>query len=200
MGADPATLSLILGMLGSSAIGGLTAPQGQQLKSFEGIDGIDPRTMLGESKGVLDDLLGSLIESANAPITMRTTVNPTPSFVGGGLPMAISSPGQDANRMNPALRTSEAPSIIPRRRLSTGGTDFSSQKPGAITVPGGPNGSDFSLDNGANFRGGYQIVPPTSHPANQGVPRSTTDPVDSAHAAIELLLRQAGGSGSRTVS
>lgn len=131
MGMDPLTLGMI-GMLGSSALGGITAPEGQKMKSFDRTRGLDPTTMLGEGKGMFGDVMGSAIDNANQDITLRTTVNPLPSFVGGALPMAISAPGMDANRLNPALRTTPGMGI-PKRRLTPG--------PG-MTAPGTPGRVD----------------------------------------------------------
>jgi len=113
-------IALISSVLGGSLLGGITAPEGQELSSFEGEGELDPKIMMGGVKSQLDDLLNAVIARANEPVTLRTTVNPLPSFVGGALPMAISAPGQDANRLNPNLRTSPGAGIS-RRRLGENG-------------------------------------------------------------------------------
>lgn len=118
MGMDPKTIGLMAAMLGGSALGGITAPQGQKLQSFKGEGDLDPRTATHEAKAMLDDYLQGAISQATSPVNLRTTVNPLPNFVGGALPMAISAPGQDANRLNPALRSTPG-AKIQRRRLST---------------------------------------------------------------------------------
>lgn len=167
MGLDPASWALIAGMLGSSAIGGITAGDGQELDSFGGNFGIDPRTMMGESKGLLSDILGSLMEDAGSDTTIRTTVNPLPSFHGGALPMAISVPGMDANRLNPALRTT--PGLkIPRRTLS--GSPYSG---GIVREPDDPKDPTVPTQDGYLATG------------------DAGDDGDQAAAALQLLL---GGS------
>ena len=123
MGMDPATIGMITAAIGGPMMGGLMAPEGQELQSFEGRGDLDPAKMMGEGRDMIGDLLSSLMDDAGKDVTMKTTVNPMPSFVGGSMPMPISAPGMDANRMNPALRTT--PGLqIPRRRL-TGGTGAS---------------------------------------------------------------------------
>lgn len=119
MGFDPASKALMAGMLGSSAIGGLTAPQGQKLKSFDKSGGVRPEMMLSEGKNMFGDIFGAAVDAYNQPVKIKTTVNPLPSFVGGGLPMPIAAPGMDPNRLNPALRETQHPQI-PKRRLTPG--------------------------------------------------------------------------------
>jgi hypothetical protein len=115
-----ASIPLIVAALGSSAIGGLTAPEGQELQSFDNAGASSPKSLLSQNHGLLEDYLGALLDDAEQPVTMRTTVNPLPSYVGGGLPMAISAPGMDANRLNPDLRTTPGFSMSRRRVDGTG--------------------------------------------------------------------------------
>lgn len=165
MGGDPATGALIAGMLGSSVLGGITAPQGQKLSSFAGdINGGDPHELMRENKGLLDDYLGALISKANEPVTLHTTAKNLPSFKGGALPMQISVPGGDDNRMNPSLRTTPGMNI-PRRRL--GGVP-----PAAGTFPGGG-----SADPGG---------PPDDYAPIGG----DHDPNQQASAALDLIMKQ----------
>lgn len=169
-------IALISAMLGSSLIGGLTAPQGQQLQSFEGKGGNDPNQMMGETKGLMMDYLNTLIDTANSPAKINTTVNPLPSFKGGALPMAIAAPGMDANRLNPELRSKEPAAIMPKRRLS------GSLDPSSGIVPTAPTP-------------GTGGAPPPGQ-GQQPYVGEGPDPNDpnAADAAINLLL----GSGRRT--
>lgn len=168
------TAALIAAMMGSSLLGGLTAPQGQKMKSFQGQGGNDPGVMLAENKGLMEDYLNSLIDSANSPVTIKTTANPLPSFKGGALPMAIAAPGMDANRLNPELRTRQPNVTIPKRRLSGG------------MNPSGPGGSGYQpvagMPNPNDVVNGAPPVPPFV-----GEGPDPNDPA-AASAAIDLLL------------
>lgn len=124
-------IALLASVLGGQAISGALAPNGQELQSFGGSGDTDPKAMLSEGRGLLGDMLTSLMNDAARPVNLKTTVNPLPSFVGGGLPMPISAPGMDANRLNPELRSTPGLSI-PRRRLTRGQVDFPS---GGSQVP-----------------------------------------------------------------
>lgn len=135
MGMDPASLALMIGMIGSSAVGGITAPQGQKLQSFGGKAGIDPSQLLSEGKNSLTDYLSALVDNADQPVKIATTVNPLPNFRGGALPMAIAAPGMDPNRINPALRETPGFGMSKRTLGPTGGGDH---PPLAPANPVGP--------------------------------------------------------------
>lgn len=200
MGGDPATMEMV-SILASSILGGVTAPQGQKLRSFAGSGDTDPQTMAHEAKGLIGDFLGATMDRAAQPVTMNTTVNPLPNFVGGGLPMAIAAPGQDANRLNPALRTT--PGItIPRRTLSdvstpTGGGGIPvGSNPNAPPSRGNPpaTGTNPRPPASASIRNPNSVGPVIDE--NGGVVRpGTKQPVspggdpDQAMAAFELLKK-----------
>lgn len=174
MGASKDMLDMI-GLLGGGLLGGITAPQGQKLQSFSGTGGTDPVRMGHDVEGLLSDFLTSTMDRAAEPVTMKTTVNPLPNFTGGGLPFTIAAPGQDANRLNPALRTTPGVTI-PRRALSGGpGVPPPGAVPGAPDWPYQPPGT---TDPNA---------PPveTTHPGEQSLAMHKDG--DQAAAAIELL-------------
>lgn len=135
---------LLSGILGGSALGGIFAPEGQKLQSFRDDGRTDPVTVGGEVKGLLADYLEYLQNRAEEPITLRTTVNPNPAFVGGALPFSVSAPGMDPNRINPELRTRHInPSAtFARRRLELPDTTFNPNP----SDEEGPGGSSSSRD------------------------------------------------------
>ncbi len=100
MGLDPATLALI-GTLGSSVIGGLTAPGAQELFSFEGETfgeggpSLDPRSLLGGALSGVARLGGRLTEMAEQPIQLQTRAQDVPFFFGGDLPFPIGLTASD---------------------------------------------------------------------------------------------------------
>lgn len=187
MGMTGGEGALLAAMLGSSAIGGLTAPSGQELSSFEGVEGLDPRQMMGETKGMMGDLMQALTGLAGQDATINTTVNPLPSFTGSGLPMPISAGGMDPNRLNPDLR-SKPGVTIPRRTLSqyTGGANPRNAPPlGAQRdnqPPPGYQGPTHEGEDGMWYRG--QWIP--SKP-KQGAQQQQGDPIAAAQLALNNL-------------
>lgn len=184
MGMDPATIALLAGTIGSSAMGSIFAPNGQQLESFHNREGIDPGQMLSEGKGLISDLLGSLIDDANSPTTIHTTVKPLPSFAGGGLPMAIGAPGRDDNQMNPDLRTTPGLNI-PKRSLSGGnGSQNRQRDPGDGTGTSTPDPNApgrVAIPRPQSLTG----IPGISDPMTGGQQPQGGDPA----AAVDLLIK-----------
>lgn len=165
-----------IAMIGSSLLGGAMAPTGQQMQSNEGLEGIDPRLMLGEGKGLISDMLSSLMDRAAAPVTMKTTVNPLPSFVGGSLPMPIAAPGMDANRMNPDLRTTPGFNVG-RRQLTEYTGDRRTYSTGAASNPDGstpPRTAHDQPASGGNGTAGSGPRPPSQSPAPAPRPPTAT--------------------------
>ena len=116
MGMTGGEGAMLAALLGSSFMGGIMAPEGQELSSFEGRGDLDPGAMMGEGKDLIGGYLDSLMALANEPVDIKTTVNPLPSFVGGALPMAISVPGMDVNRLKqrfPAAGSPANPNATP---------------------------------------------------------------------------------------
>lgn len=199
--------ALIAAMIGSSLVGGITAPQGQKLKSYEGQGGMDPRQLMGESKGLLDDYLGALISNANQPVNLKTTVNPLPMFKGGPLPMAIAAPGADPARANHTLLST--PGLgIPKRTLSAPSAD-GSLRPGGNTddpknwIPPDPQGPHDPA-NGPPPRTAYDPRPvPGPGGGYYGPPvnglmegsAASGDSGDPTQAAVELLMSLGQQSG-----
>lgn len=211
---DPASIALMAGMMGSSLIGGITAPQGQQLTSFEGIPGADPAEMFGETKGLLSDYLNAMITQAGQPVKLNTTVAPLPIFKGGALPTSIGATALDPNRYSPSLRETPGTPIAKRtlsevdpsatRRRTPNYQDGTS--PGGTTDPGG-------VDHPDDGRTPYTPPPPSGRTAmppprptptvaprtlggdlveNPENPRRVV-PDDQASAAAELLASLTGG-------
>lgn len=212
MGADPGSAALLASILGSSLIGGITAPTGQELTSFEGVPGADPAQMFGETKGLLGDYLSSLIDNAGQPVNMKTTVAPLPAFKGGALPMAIGAPAVDLNRYNPELR--QTPGLqIPKRQLSVVDPSGTRRRTHYYDGPGTGNNPGPDNPNGPGVppyvppppKGGPPQDPndPPAYPRSLGPQpgTSTTMPVPpdgqgsdaSAAAAAELLASLLGG-------
>lgn len=205
MGMAGADIALLSGILGSSLIGGVTAPEGQELSSFEGRGGIDPAVMMGESKDLIAQLISSLTDRANEDITLKTTVNPNPSFAGGALPMAIGTTGMDPRRLNPSLRTTTATAPIGKRSLTPGSPAF--QDTGTGSLPGGVNNPGNSNPDADPRRTPWgAFTPPEVGPNGQSygssamAPRRLTfggsgspggDDMQKAQAALQLLMKGA---------
>jgi hypothetical protein len=172
MGMDPATIALAASVIGPALgglFGGLTAPEGQELESFRNDQGIDPRTMMGESKNLISDYLEAVMGDAAKPVNLRTTIAPLPSFHGGALPMAIAAPGMDPNRLDPSRQSSEG-FTMNRRRLSeaNGGSNVYSPSPDAIPT-------------------GREAQPRVGGAGGMGEGMGQGDPM----AALEILSRRA---------
>lgn len=171
MGLGGGDLALLLGTIGAGAASGLTAPQGQKLSSFAGTD-VDPTKLLSGAQTQLSSLFSDLLARAESPVEIKTTVPPLPSFVGGGLPMAIAAPAMDPNRLNPALRTSSGFGPQPRSLPGPQG--------GGGTIPNPPGGGGkVVLDNDAGPNG--------NQPWND-FPTKGADS-DKALAALQLLTQ-----------
>jgi hypothetical protein len=94
-------------LMASSVLGGIFAPEGQNLSSFESRG--QPLALAHDLRKGLGDYLQLAIEEAGKDVTVDTTVAPLPSFTGGGLPFPIGAPALDPTRRNPERRTLGAP-------------------------------------------------------------------------------------------
>lgn len=172
----------IAAMTGGGALEGALSPRPQNRTSFAGHGDLDPVNMLGTSKDLYSDVLDGLIADAGKPVTIHTTAAPLPSFVGGALPMAISAPAMDPNRLNPDLRTTDGVQIS-RRSLSSSSGEINGPRAGADL--------QHPLHPDAEPTGETAIPRARNNPANPNDPRvgshlSGTDE-DKALAAIKLL-------------
>ena len=133
MGADPATMALMASILGSSILGGLMAPEGQELESFSRQGGdIDPRSMLRDARSGVLNVSEHATDRLNDPLLLETRVPSLPAFVGGGLPFAIAAPAQDQAYVNPAVAVSPGRAMrrpLPAGQETRGGTDPSVPQP-----------------------------------------------------------------------
>lgn len=191
-----------LGMLGSSAISAIAAPDGQELQSFDGEGPLDPKLMLGDAKVRLEDMMALLKDRANRPIQLRSAyVQQPPVFTGGGLPMPIGVAGMDPALTDPSLL--RLPGLAGEE-----GVDFRApRRPGDTTVI--PDGSDprqpQEPENGPYAASIIGDRTGQSGPARRQLPSAssarslftpTTVPNVSTHddlaqgmGAVELLLR-----------
>ena len=190
-------------VLGSSIIGGLTAPEGQELSSFEGReDGVGPTGAADEIWKHLQSYLTMALTEAQQPVGVRTTVHPLPSFSGGGLPFDIAAPAVDPNRLDASLRTLEPSgyqTLIPEL---FGGQDWPvrDDRPPRDPRPSGddddppvskPRGVDEGhTEEGGSAASGYNL-------SQFGAGEDVSD-VDQAQGAIDLLLEQLNQSGGRS--
>lgn len=147
MGLDPATLALI-GTLGSSIVGGLTAPGAQELFSFEGEDfggaSLDPRDLLGGALSGVARLGGRLTEVAEQPIQLQTRAQDIPFFFGGDLPFPIGLTGSDPGAPLVPGKTLDDPfGAGGFRNFGGGGDEPSPHMPGG--GPFDPERPDFPI-------------------------------------------------------
>lgn len=113
-------IALITSALGGSAMQNLGSG-GQELQSFEGEGDISPVSMLRQGKGVLQDWMTATMDRAGQPVNLQTTVQPLPSFSGGGLPFSIGAPGLDPNRDTGGARVIPRLGDIVRHNVQSGG-------------------------------------------------------------------------------
>mgnify|MGYP001590395630 CR=1 FL=1 len=187
MGAYAVPASLI----GSSLLGGLFAPEGQELSSFEGIPGLDPRESLGEYKNLLNDYLQVALNEAGKPASVDTTVAPLPMIVGGGLPLtSISAPAHDPARRSPERRTLTAPDLSGVTGPSYVNAQAAGQLPGRRSriIPRNPD----QISPKPPPTGPGAPPPPDDGGA---IPRPTSTvfdapDIDEAVGGVELLLSQ----------
>lgn len=159
MGMDPVTQAAIIGAIGRTA-GGIFAPQGQQLSSFENAGSLDPHATLSEAQNMLRGVFGGALARAGQPVDLsHAYVQDLPSFTGGGLPMPIGATGS-WNKNAPAASSG-----------GTGGTSslFAPQMPPG-TVAGqtrgpGPGNPDPSDPGGSGL--------PDNSPGNGNYPLGT---------------------------
>ena len=198
MGGPEAALAI--GMIGSSLAGGLMAPEGQELTSFEGIPGADPAQMFGETKGLLSNYLNAMIKDAGQPVKLNTTVAPLPIFKGGALPTSISAGAVDPNRYSPSLRSTPGVEVAPTALSSV---DATAPRRRTLNNGGGNNLSpeDAEAINEARRKRNLNGLPPVR--PGQGYPglgteqQASTGGVgdDQASAAAELLSSLGEGGG-----
>ena len=194
-------------VLGSSIIGGLTAPEGQELSSFEGRDsGVGPTGAADEIWKHLQSYLTMALTEAQQPVSVRTTVPPLPSFGGGGLPFDIAAPAIDPNRADASLRTlqpSGYQTLIPE--LFGGGGDGSDGSGGGDGGTGGhqppqtrpqSDSGEEILMMGSSPEGVSGTNPPQSgYNLDQFGAGENVSDLDQAEGAIDLLLQQLQGGG-----
>lgn len=162
MGLSPGQITSLLAILGGDAISGITAPRPQYRQSFAGT-AMDPTKLGGSIKDALTSYLGETEDRAHAGTNIDTTVNPLPSFVGGGLPMTIAAPGMDARRLQRRSLSPDTASI----------TRDPNAPPGVkIPVPTSPQSNEFAQTDGQQVNGG------------------SGGDADQALAALQLIMRK----------
>ena len=93
MGMDPATATLI-GTIAAPAIGGMFAPEGQELSSFAGRQSmgtsIDPGDLMGQLARMISGNYQTALDRASQPVTL-SAARPSrpPGYSGGHLPFRI---------------------------------------------------------------------------------------------------------------
>lgn len=175
MGAGASAAWPAIGMIGSQIFGSLMAPEGQELQTFEGEGGLDPRQMLGEGKVRIEDMMRLLTERANRPVTLPSAyVQQPPVFTGGGLPMPIGVVGQD-------------PALANRKLLSIPGLS------GWDGEGNGPPGSDDP-----KFPGNDRIIPDPNGPQPDG--GGTKEPVAQAARTLSPRRRMSASLTARPIS
>lgn len=186
-GAGSNLWPLALAQLGGSVLGAVTAPEGQELQSFEGEGNLDPRQALTDARGAVTSMLGTLQQRASRPIELRSAyVQQPPVFSGGGLPMPIGVSGMD-----PALADSSLLSLPGLNLPGTGSGDDPFHVP--RTHEGG----------GVDSNDGYQPSDDAVIDEDRfAVPRSGTLPVggDTTPRRRNAISRAAGPSGAPNVS
>ena len=161
--------------LASALLGGIFAPEGQELQSFAGGEN-DPGKILSQARLGLEDFLKFAVADANKPVSVDTTVAPLPIFTGGGLPFNIAAPALDPARLNSERRSLPGLDLSPR----IGESDRRGPG-GAPTLPA--PGDDDPID-GPNF-------PDQTTPGDPGFPDQLAQTEQSAFGATDA----AGGEG-----
>lgn len=190
-----------IGLIGSSLISSLGAPDGQGLQSFSDAadSNLDPNAMYGEMRSQLNDMISPLKQRANTPVTLRSSyAQNLPVFTGGGLPMPIGIYGTDPALRDPSLLSSTPSMLLSGARVNNTPSDRTHPPAGSSEAPPSsviPNPSD------PNSPAPDPNAPPTSHgynmPQRRGVslirgngqvPQQADDLAQGA-GAVELLLR-----------
>jgi hypothetical protein len=92
------------GMLFGPMLGGLTAPEGQELSSFEGKGAIDPVNMLNHVNDLIGRIGQGVTDRAATPVSVPSAYVQQPGvYTGGGMPMPIGLVGMDPALSNPSL-------------------------------------------------------------------------------------------------
>ena len=183
------------------AMGGIFAPEGQELSSFENLPApyrdLDPAIFADALKTGLSDYLSLAVSEAGRPVTVDTTAAPLPNFSGGGLPFTISAPAMDPGRRNPTRRTFAGPEIP---------ATFAADVRGTPTTPG-PGEPGFGLDLTTPPQGWPEGMPwPPFNPGDFGAaadPRAaeyasfiSNNPGDEGRASDALGFDTSGFAGS----
>jgi hypothetical protein len=164
-GMSGSSLGMLAAVLGGGMLGNLTAPEGQELKSYDGTD-VDSAKLMKEFYPQLQSLLKDRMADADAPVRSEVTVNPLPSYVGGGLPTAISAPGVDRRRLEGMTGT--APT-------TSGGMAYSPTGRRTLPPPGTPPPT-----------GG--TPPPAGTPAPPGAPPPAGTPPEGSPPYTQGLM------------
>lgn len=191
MGAAAASAwPLIVGMIGSSAASGIFAPEGQEIATMEGEEGIDPGQLLGESKGLMSDYLTAILDSVSKGTELETRAPDLPSYVGGALPMAIAAPARDAG-------SSPTPGFSMKRRTLSehdgsigGGADRIPPPRGpAVPRPGAPTPPTSPDPEEPGQRWPNPAQPRIDTMSGQGSPVASANP-DAVADVLSLLMEQ----------
>lgn len=106
MGAAGPLIAAGAGNAVSGLLANLTAPEGQQLSTYEGIPGINPIDMLKSSTQAIKALTGLASQNLSEGIHLPSAyAQDLPTFTGGGLPMPIGVTARDPAARNPGLRS-----------------------------------------------------------------------------------------------
>jgi hypothetical protein len=82
--------------IGGQILSNITAPDGQQLESFDGQPDINANAMMQEILPMLRDQYKRGVDRAKAPVNLPSSyVQGLPTFSGGGMPMPIGVTGRD---------------------------------------------------------------------------------------------------------
>ena len=220
MGMDPVTIGLIASMVGGQLLGALTAPEGQELKSFEGDPKLDPKVMLGQSKDMILAYLQALTQRAGQPSSVNTTVQGLPSFSGGSLPIpigvsgidpavatrGISSPGMDLSALMKVLENATAPRTAVDRDPNNPGVvppytpdRVMNDRQATTRAPVPPKSGGILrtiASRAAAGSGPQRRTLPSDRSATDRSALTQTSDYDQAEAALELLMGNQGAQGS----
>lgn len=167
----------------------------QELQSFEGAPGVDPKQKMRSLYDTISKIAPSILARANEPITLGSSFVQTPGgFSGGGLPMNIGVTGVDPavsggswNLMNRQLLSHQG---IPTSGMDTSGI-FGADTSGDNPSRGGaqPRGSE-SRSGGPDY--GPQPGDPTGSTGQNGedtqsYPNSLAGGVDDALSMLRIL-------------
>lgn len=197
-------IAMLMSTLGNSVLGAVTAPEGQELRSFTGSGNTDPREMVADARSGINGMIDLMRQRIGQPVALRSAyVQQPPTFSGGGLPSPIGVSGVD-----PALADSSLLSI-PGLDMPEGLSSFT--QPNAPGMGVVDQAGQRAYDAVRSRFGGPRQTPnrqnpnqPTGHDAsttprrrnaasassNTGVTNvSEYDDLPQGMGAVELLLR-----------